>query len=307
MAHCEFCGKRIDVLPFNCKYCEGTFCSKHRLPENHECSFESRPIPVVPSRVVRESQPKPIRSLQPLGEYDSAKDLKRRLKKQDRYRKKANKIYMRSIPRAGGYGGEIKATPIIVMLVLIMSITAFIFYYSGLMEYIYLSVFGLTRYYIWVIFTAPFIYLMQSYLGFFFLFFYIFFLYNMGINLEKRFGSAFIIRLYLTCTLFTGIFYILIRLSLLPFIPISVYTILPYGLASGALLGILTFICLLFYDTELTLLCMFIPVRMKGKTMLLLLIIFTIVQALFSLYIVFLSDLGGIFAAYVVFRNYTQR
>ena len=34
---CDFCGKPIDGLPFTCKFCGGKFCSKHRLPEEHNC------------------------------------------------------------------------------------------------------------------------------------------------------------------------------------------------------------------------------------------------------------------------------
>lgn len=34
---CDYCGK-YEMLPFNCKYCGGVFCSSHRLPEYHECS-----------------------------------------------------------------------------------------------------------------------------------------------------------------------------------------------------------------------------------------------------------------------------
>jgi len=33
---CQKCQKEI-FLPFTCPYCEGHFCSEHRLPENHEC------------------------------------------------------------------------------------------------------------------------------------------------------------------------------------------------------------------------------------------------------------------------------
>ena len=40
MKFCEFCGAELDYLPFTCKYCGGDYCPKHRLPENHECSFE---------------------------------------------------------------------------------------------------------------------------------------------------------------------------------------------------------------------------------------------------------------------------
>ena len=50
---CQKCGKEV-FLPFRCPYCEGYFCSEHRLPENHECprielarapKRETQPIP----------------------------------------------------------------------------------------------------------------------------------------------------------------------------------------------------------------------------------------------------------------------
>lgn len=36
-ALCYHCGKEA-VMPFKCNYCNLTFCSKHRLPESHNCS-----------------------------------------------------------------------------------------------------------------------------------------------------------------------------------------------------------------------------------------------------------------------------
>jgi len=33
---CQICGK-VEPLPYRCRYCGGTFCSEHRLPENHNC------------------------------------------------------------------------------------------------------------------------------------------------------------------------------------------------------------------------------------------------------------------------------
>ncbi len=38
MHDCEFCGKSTK-MPFNCSHCNGIFCGKHRLPENHNCSI----------------------------------------------------------------------------------------------------------------------------------------------------------------------------------------------------------------------------------------------------------------------------
>jgi hypothetical protein len=40
MARCTFCKKETGYLPFHCKYCGNSFCSEHRLPENHNCTFE---------------------------------------------------------------------------------------------------------------------------------------------------------------------------------------------------------------------------------------------------------------------------
>jgi hypothetical protein len=36
MPACDVCGKQVD-LPYNCNECGGTYCSKHRLPEKHDC------------------------------------------------------------------------------------------------------------------------------------------------------------------------------------------------------------------------------------------------------------------------------
>jgi membrane associated rhomboid family serine protease len=33
---CSICGKK-EMLPYKCKYCGWTYCSEHRLPENHDC------------------------------------------------------------------------------------------------------------------------------------------------------------------------------------------------------------------------------------------------------------------------------
>ena len=36
MAECNFCGKEV-TMPYTCGYCNDSFCSDHRLPENHNC------------------------------------------------------------------------------------------------------------------------------------------------------------------------------------------------------------------------------------------------------------------------------
>lgn len=39
MTNCYYCKIPIENIPFRCKYCGMVFCRKHRLPENHKCSF----------------------------------------------------------------------------------------------------------------------------------------------------------------------------------------------------------------------------------------------------------------------------
>ena len=45
MTKCFYCGKDIGILPYKCKCCQEYYCSKHRLPENHECvgDLKSKP------------------------------------------------------------------------------------------------------------------------------------------------------------------------------------------------------------------------------------------------------------------------
>ncbi|MBD3353787.1 MAG: hypothetical protein GF364_20060 [Candidatus Lokiarchaeota archaeon] len=53
---CDFCNEMINGLPFTCNYCGKTLCSKHRLPEAHDCTGEPK---------------RPPRVLNPWGKYDS--------------------------------------------------------------------------------------------------------------------------------------------------------------------------------------------------------------------------------------------
>jgi Zn-dependent protease len=38
MVFCNYCGAQ-ESMPFTCKLCEAKYCSRHRLPEAHECPF----------------------------------------------------------------------------------------------------------------------------------------------------------------------------------------------------------------------------------------------------------------------------
>lgn len=44
-ARCDFkdCNVKLGMLAFDCK-CNNKYCSKHRLPETHECNYEHNDI-----------------------------------------------------------------------------------------------------------------------------------------------------------------------------------------------------------------------------------------------------------------------
>ena len=40
---CVECSRRLGPVSFTCK-CEGAFCAKHRLPEQHRCAFDHQAV-----------------------------------------------------------------------------------------------------------------------------------------------------------------------------------------------------------------------------------------------------------------------
>jgi len=51
--YCDKCNKKIGGLDlFKCKYCKHHFCTKHRIPEEHECPSKIRTVLEKKGRVV---------------------------------------------------------------------------------------------------------------------------------------------------------------------------------------------------------------------------------------------------------------
>jgi hypothetical protein len=38
-SRCVVCNKKLGLIPFKCK-CEEIFCSTHRAPEDHKCTYD---------------------------------------------------------------------------------------------------------------------------------------------------------------------------------------------------------------------------------------------------------------------------
>ncbi|MEM3833672.1 MAG: AN1-type zinc finger domain-containing protein [Thermoprotei archaeon] len=76
MAKCQVCNKDI-ALPFTCRYCGGTFCAEHHLPENHNCPGLSRQKELWKELIMYEPQKKNV--MQVLKLHSRSRRLRMRL------------------------------------------------------------------------------------------------------------------------------------------------------------------------------------------------------------------------------------
>ena len=291
MTFCEHCGEKITYLPFNCKYCGGVYCKKHRLPENHQCTFEIKHGPIVPLNL-RESPSKSVNS------QKTPREFKKYMKRQEKQNQRTIKYYESYDKKTTKTNG----TTFLIIAIFIMSIAA-----RGVPLYLTLSSYSFIELYLWTLFTSLFVSYTSDLFGLFFLFILIIF-FNMIIkNIERVFGTKFLLQLYFICAIFTGLVYILLLLLLqLIYIPYGSLIFVPYGLASGALLGVICFMIFMNWDREMTFLLFFFPIRMRGKTIITFLVLLKVVPGLLfaigePLYLlIYLPDLGGILASYLV-------
>ena len=300
MAFCELCGNEIGYLPFKCKYCGGTFCKKHRLPENHQCTFELKHVPLVP-KTSHGGDPLLIKPKKLKSKSKQQKQLNNYLKRQDQH-------YVPRVKRTNNWGANFRGTKTLLIFILVFSIVASFF------AEIYFSLNGLIYNFAYhTILTSLFITEidLSSYYAFidiFFLAIMLFFTYLLSRSIEIRFGSFFLFKLFMIASFFSLLFSIPLRLTLIGIYPINIYAI-PMGFAWGGILGLISYSLFPMMNQEITALMMIIPVRLKGKTFLYVIIILRILPVLFSplSFILYLPDLGGIFGAYLVFRYQIRR
>jgi len=298
---CEHCGDEMGYLPFKCKYCGGTFCKEHRLPENHNCTFEIKHTPTVSTQRKKRDikyEDKEIIKYSPSSE---GKKMEKFLKKQEKQRRNARKIYEHQIKDS-----NIRSIGIyLIIVVLVVSILGSI---KELSEYICLSSRSFFQYHYWTFLTSIFSTTPSDIFGLFILFIMLIIFFNMIKIIELRFGGKFLLQLYLLCTLFAFIIYVLIWLPIELLSLEEIY--MPIGLAYSGLLGVIAFLIYFNINSEMTMLLFFIPIRMKGKVLLLLLVLLQVIPAvLFAAFIMsplpfalYLPNLGGLLASYLIFR-----
>ncbi|MFX0025353.1 MAG: AN1-type zinc finger domain-containing protein [Candidatus Hermodarchaeota archaeon] len=313
MTYCENCGDKIGYLPFKCKYCGGTFCKKHRLPENHQCSFELKHIPLTP--IDRKEIPVDYKySGQAISqdvEYKASKELKKYLKRQEkqaRYTLKKQKI---SRIQSTQYIG----TKILIIMIISFSILGLIFMSLNIGEYIYLSLNALvTKYTYHTLITSLFINPIDLLNPFFMftiilIFIMLFITYMIARIIEISKGTKFLFQLFFFSGIFSIIFYFLLRLALITIYPIDLTFYDGVGLVWGGIYGIISYTIFPAMQRDLTGIVAIIPIRMKGRSFLLIIILFRLIPGiLYGLFyhpiyfLFYLPELGGILGSYLVFK-----
>ena len=214
------------VMPFKCRYCGKSFCSKHRIPENHECTFEFKDDPYLV---------KPVRTYQDIAGNNYTSD-----------------SYYRNTPNQPKSGSKIRRnsrsmfgpTPKLKATYYLMGITLvfFIISISGLNQFVALSItdFMHPNYSYYTLITS--VFLSES---LFSLIFDLLILWFLGRTIEGRFGSKVFVQIYMISGLITGIAVIILQSVFNAYPVIYEETISGFSTSMGATMGLLTFIILL--------------------------------------------------------------
>jgi len=245
-----------------------------------------------------------------------AVNVKKYIKRQDKQKKKEKKLY-RKYPTNRT---EFQGIKLLLLLIVVISIIAVVFSVYGIDEYISLSLNGIVyRFTFHTFITSLFIYEINPFDPFFFLSILfiaimLYFSYMMGKLIERGFGQKFLFKLFLFSGFISILFYLLLRVALIIIFPISSPTSVFFhldavGLAWGGFFGLFTFTIFPAMNQKLTAILTIIPVRMSGKSFLMIIILFRLIPGLFyglaysPIYFLFyIPELGGILGSYLVYK-----
>ena len=155
MTFCEHCGEKINYLPFKCKYCGGVFCKEHRLPENHQCTFELKHAP---------------NTFSGLGESPSKsgysrktpREFKRYMKRQDKQKQKTVKLYKSYSSKPNqNYG-----TKVLIITVFVLSTASLVLANNAI--YLTLSRLSFLDFWLWTFVTSVFVSYTSDFFDYFF-------------------------------------------------------------------------------------------------------------------------------------------
>jgi len=135
----------------------------------------------------------------------------------------------------------------------------------------------------------------------------------MARNIEFSYGPSFLMKLFIISGLFSALFYVLLRLSMLgiypfnePMLVVDGDELFAYvGLAWGGIYGLISYIIFPMMRREVR---AYIPMRMSGRSFLITIVSIRLIFGLFYAFsglfylLIYLPELGGILGSYLVYK-----
>ncbi len=309
MAKCNYpeCDEILDYLPFKCRYCGGTYCKIHRLPENHKCSFELQIQPQKKGHQdtksskddVKKSKYNQIPKDKTYDEID--KEMRNYIREQERAAmppppSRSGRLFS---SRSGGYSPFITRAnkPIGTYSIMGMSIFFFLIsLYAPIKPFILLNINYLLDSFLihfLTIFTS--IFTTTSIIS---LIFTLLILYWSGKVIELQMGTKFLMTLYILSGLANG-FVILFLQSIGLVIQNSFFLSMTnnpnlFSTQNGAYYGLMVFLLYrVGLDREMRFYLYFIPIRMKARYILYFIIGINVIFGGYGLVILLLGNAKG--------------
>ena len=327
MVKCDVqgCDEVLDYLPFKCRYCEGTFCKKHRLPENHQCSFTFKQDSKSSTSSTSSSSSSSYNSTQSdefsansapdiySEEFESDEAYEKKLERDMRdYIKNQERSSMPPPPNSDssrvrsfsrsfmGNSGKYPATYWLIGLNLGFFVIGFLMPLFGLAVKDLLLNFSalFLNFLLWTPFTSILnLGYYASFFGILSLGFSLFILYFVGRMLEQQFGARVLLNLYLSAAIIGGVGALLFQVIMRYISPAFIYA--PFSLQNAAMSGLYGFIIFLMgLNREMRIYLYFIPVKMKGKYILYFLLILDFVYIILGIF--------GVTAASTALSSFAQ-
>ena len=297
MVKCSWqdCDEVLDYLPFKCRYCGGTFCKKHRLPENHQCSFTfkqdtksstsraSSSYNTTRSDVSANSNAPGIYSekFESNEEFESDEAYERKLERDMRnYIRNQERSSMPPPPnsdssRVRGFSRSLFASSgkypttywIIGLNIGFFILGSVMIAFGADLSLLFLNFIMLFRNFrFWTLFTALFVNIgnFSSFFGILSLGFSMFILFFVGRMLEQQFGAKILLNIYIWAGLMGAVGALLLQVVMSFISP--AFSAAYFSVQGAAMSGFYAFLIFLMgLNREMRIYLYFIPVKIKGK------------------------------------------
>ena len=332
MVQCDHCSDEVDYLPFTCRYCGKSYCKKHRIPENHECSFEFKNDPY---KVRSREEPKPSKIYADYpAESQPRQDAPRRARvRMPRIRDRTNRTRPQTTSLLGMQAKPYGTYGIMIATIAVFAFSIILAYFdSDYLVYLSISDYVDGSYNYWTFITSIFtpinpiggysegiriIVGIDLFISLLYLFIKLFMLFFIGRMVEARWGWKTLVKIYI----FSGLLASLGTLLIHFLFSLDVFSSFFPGLSEvqyqtswGASMGLIAFIAMIFPQQQVTMYLYFIPVRVKMKNLLWIMIGMNAIFGLFRIFLThnpyFVQDLGviaGILGGLIFYRVMRNR